>query len=230
MTAPLLFGPLCTYLHIPPAAVAADEPYSPTFTFRNELGRKALHLLALVVPMGIWWLGRATSLTILVPCCIVAVVGDVLRVRSAGFRTFIHRVFGSLMRPEEVPPLGGPIYVNGATWVLLSATLLVALFPVDLAVPAFVMFMIADAAAALVGSRLGRIYWPGSRRTVEGSLAFVVTGFLVLIAFPDVAYAAALACALIGASAEALPRPLNDNMRVPLVVATLLWAFEQLLR
>ena len=31
--------------------------------------------------------------------------------------------------------------LNGATWVLLSATLLALIFPIRIAVPAFVMFM-----------------------------------------------------------------------------------------
>lgn len=208
----------------------SSETQQPTsFSFRNEVGRKALHLLALIVPLAMWWLGRTASLAVLVPFGIIAVTGDVLRVRNAVFRSFIHRVFGALMRPEEVPPLGGPIYINGATWVLLSATLLLLVYPIGVAVPAFVMFMIADAAAALVGSRFGRTRWWNSQRTVEGSVAFVVAAFLVLLPFSDIPSTAALACAVIGAGAEALPRPLNDNMRVPFVAAGVLWLYEFLL-
>ena len=208
---------------------------------RAEVGRKALHLLALVVPAAIIDVtprvsadGRvilevsAEVSDILVPLSAVAVAGDVLRVRSAGFRKFVHVVFGGLMRPEEVPPLGGAVCINGATWVLLSATLLLLVFPVYLVVPAFTMFMISDAAAALVGRTVGRMRWPGSRRTVEGSIAFVATGLLVMLAFPDIQYGVAAAAVVVGALAEVAPRPLNDNMRVPFVAAAVMWLLERL--
>ena len=218
-------------------------PPQPAISYRAEVQRKALHLLALVVPAGMAVLGRTGSLLLLVPLALVAVVGDVLRVRSAAFARFIDRLFGFLMRPEERPAVGGPIVLNGATWVLVTAALLAFTFPLHIGVAAFAVFMVSDAAAALLGRRYGRLRWMGGQRTVEGSLAFLATGMLImwgLLQIPvdqlgfvqlplqrTVPLWVAALCVAAGAIAEAVPRPLNDNVRAPFVMALLLFLLER---
>ena len=156
---------------------------APEISFRAELGRKALHLGALVIPLGILLLDGNTvaswplSVVILVPLAALALVLDVARVRSSAIRDFLHRWFGWMMRPEEVPPLGGPITFNGATMMCTSAALCAALFPAGIAAAAVAILMVGDAAAALVGRRFGKIRWPGSPEAVEGSLGYAVTAF-----------------------------------------------------
>jgi dolichol kinase len=203
------------------------RPPSHDIPYAEEVKRKALHLFALVVPLGMGLLGKTWSLYLLVPAALFALTADVLRVRSAWFARLIHQIFGRMMRAEELPPVGGPVSINGATWVLVTATLLVFVFPIRIAVAAFVMFMISDAAAALVGRRIGRHRWPGSARTVEGSLGFVAAGMLVMAAFPGVPFWAGALSVVFASVAEALPGPLNDNIRVPLVAAAVLYCLEK---
>lgn len=198
-----------------------DIPYAA------EVRRKALHLLALVVPLGMALLGRTLSLYLLVPAALLALSADLLRSRSHRFNALILRVFGFMMRTDELPPVGGAVSINGATWVLLSAALLALLFPLPIAVPAFVMFMVSDAAAALVGRRFGRHHWGTNPRTMEGSAAFFVVGFLVMALFPRFPLWVGAVSVLFACAAEALPRPLNDNIRVPLVAAAVLYGIER---
>lgn len=188
-----------------------------------ELQRKALHLLALVVPACMLLLGRTWSLILLLPLAVIAVSADVLRVRSEPFARFIYRIFGFMMRKEERPEIGATPVLNGATWVLITASLLTILFPVRAAVAAFASFMIADAAAAVVGRSIGRIHWGSSPRTVEGSTAFVFVGTLVMIPITAEPFMVALAAVLAGAAVEIPQWRLNDNLRVPLVMALLLY-------
>jgi dolichol kinase len=184
--------------------------------------------LSLIVPFGMLILGQRVSLLLLVPLSLIALGADVLRVRSEGFSAFIDRIFGPLMRDEERPPVGSPVVINGATWVLVTATILVILFPVAIAVPAFVMFMIGDAAAALVGRRYGRTFWGDGPRTIEGSAAFLIAGIGIMAAFPSVPFWIGAASAAAGSLAEAMPRPFNDNVRVPIVTAAVLTGLEVL--
>ena len=193
----------------------------PRISYRAEVGRKALHLLALVLPLGAWFVGMPAAALLLAPLAAFALTCDVLRARSAAFNRFIERVFGWMMRAEEKPPMPGPVVINGATWVLTALFLLVVVFPLGAALPAFVAFMTGDAAAALVGRRFGRIRWPRSPRTLEGSAAFFAVAVGVLLAL-RVALLPALACALVCTLAEALPGPLNDNLRVPFAGALVL--------
>ncbi len=206
---------------------AAAPPEATDIPYRAEVWRKAIHLLALVVPLGMALLGKAWALAVLVPLALAAVSADALRVRSDWFAQRIQRVFGPLMRHEERPALGEPVTINGATWVLLSAMLLTLIFPIRIAVPAFVMFMLSDAAAALVGRRFGRHRWPGSRRTLEGSLAFLGCGLVIMALFPSVVFWTAAVSVVAAMGAEVLRGPFNDNLRVPLVAATVLFLLER---
>lgn len=204
-------------------ATHEDIPYAA------EVKRKALHLLALVVPLCMALIGCEWSIRILLPLAAVALLADLLRAHSAAFARFIGTLFGFMMRPSEIAPAPGVVRINGATWVLVTAAVLAVLFPLSIAVPVFVMFMVADAAAALVGRRFGRHRWPGTPRTAEGSAAFVAAGLLVVWAFPQVPFWAGTVSVLSGAAAEVLPRPLNDNLRVPLVAAFVLFLVERYL-
>lgn len=190
---------------------------------RNELLRKSLHLLALAIPAGIYILDKPLVLFVLLPLSLVAIGADVLRTRSEGFARFIARFFGYMMRPAEVPAIGDNVILNGATWVVVSATLLTLLFPVDVVVPGFASFMVADAAAAITGIQFGRTPWPGTHRTLEGSIAFVVIAWAVLLPFGHIPVGTAALTALAGAIVEAPKLPVNDNIRVPFVMTVVLW-------
>jgi len=209
-----------------PAPVESSEPSGSegerTFSYRAELRRKALHLLALIVPLGMYILERETALILLLPVTGAAVGADVLRAYSASFSQHIRRVFGPLMRAKELPPVGSRVVINGATSVLVAASLLALFIPLEIGAPILAMTMIADAAAALIGRAFGRHRWPGRPHTVEGSLAFVVSGSAVVFALgmPWIGGAAAVVSAAV---VEAAPLPLNDNIAVPLTAALVAW-------
>ena len=99
-----------------------------------------------------------------------------------------------------------------------------------LTAPAFAMFMLSDAAAALVGRRYGRIHWGGSPRTVEGSLAFLLLGLGVmalLAPFSEIVFWVGAVSVGAATLAEVPAGPFNDNLRVPMVAATVLFVLER---
>ncbi len=179
-----------------------------------------------------YYLGKEVSLIILIPLSLSAVFIEFLRVRSELVARYVDIIFASMMRPGERPAVGAPMVINGATWVLLSATLLTLLFPIDIASVSLGLFMICDAGAALVGRRFGKHHWGASRKTIEGSIAFFVlalVGFAVLdfsslFLFPmPWSILVALAATLL----EVLSVRLNDNVFVPLCIAGLLYLLVQ---
>lgn len=201
---------------------------SSQFSYSAELQRKALHLLALVIPLGMWGLGVPLALYLLVPSALLAVAADLLRACSVSFNEWIRWIFGPLMRAEELPAVGTGVTFNGATCVLVGATLLAILFPLRVAVPVLTMTMLADAAAALVGRRFGQHSWGSFSATVEGSAAFVCTGLAVMAVFPSLTVLPAVLAVLAAAVVEAVPLPVNDNIRVPLAAAAVVGAVEVL--
>lgn len=194
----------------------SDSP--PLISYSAELRRKALHLGALVIPAGILVLGRTAALWLLVPLALVAVTLDVLRPRVRAVHRFIEWVFAPIMRPEEQPPFGGPVVINGATWMCVTAALCALLFPEPIAAASLAMLMVGDGAAAVVGRRFGRTRYPFSEKSVEGSAAFFVTGLVAALPFGMGALSLPVlaAGALTAAAVEAVPVPVNDNLRVPL--------------
>ena len=190
--------------------------------YRAELIRKAIHLLALVLPAGMWFLDKEKALLFLIPFALIALLGDVGRVHLRWWHNLVSKAFSWIMRPEEVQPLGGPIRINGATWVCLSALLLTLVFPGKTGAAALAMFMVADASAALVGRKWGRHHWGDSKKTIEGSVAFFITGTLILFAFPGIDMVRAACAGGLAAALEILDRPLNDNIQVPFMIALLL--------
>lgn len=201
-------------------------------SYVGELGRKALHLLALALPVAVLLIGKPDVLWGLVPLALTALALDLLRVRSAALNRFIDTLFGWMMRPAERPLPGEAAHINGATWVLLSMATLTFLFPADVAVAAFIIFMLGDAAAALIGRRFGHHQWTDVFRgragcSVEGSAAFMVVGLaaaaliagtgLVTIPFWALGATTLVACIL-----EAMPMSMNDNMAAPLGAAIVL--------
>ena len=207
--------------HEPEPGRRGPLPYS------GEVGRKALHLLALAMPLGMVLVGKVWSVSVLVPLALVAVGADVLRARSEGFNQFIRRYFGFMMRMKEMPPVGEPVAINGASWVMVSAALLAVVFPISIAVPAFAMFMLGDAAAALIGRRFGRWHWGRSPRTVEGSLAFLLTGLLFMALYPNLPFWIGTIGVVVATVFEALPGPFNDSVRVPFVTALVIFLIER---
>lgn len=203
--------------------------HAPAISYAAEVRRKALHLGALVLPAGMLVLGRPTAALVLGPIALLAVVLDWSRVRFEPARRVLHTVFSGLMRPEEVPPLGAPVVLNGATWMCVASALVAAVFPPGVAAASMAMLMVGDGAAAVVGRRWGRTKWPDGRKSVEGTLAYAATAFAVglgVVAWPGsgLSVGACAAGAVVGALVEMAPIPLNDNVRVPLLSGLAMWA------
>ncbi|MDT0633106.1 SEC59/DGK1/VTE5 family protein [Rubrivirga sp. S365] len=195
----------------------------PQIPYATELKRKAIHLGALVLPASILVLPRPLVLGALTALAVLAVALDVAQQKvPAVRRVLIDRAFGWMMRPEELGT-GGRIVFNGAVWMFLAAAACAWLFPPGVAAASLAMLMVGDGAAAVVGRRFGRTRWPGSPKSVEGSAAYALTAFAVgaaIAAWPpaELGLVACAVGAVVGAAVEALPIPVNDNVRVPLVV------------
>ncbi|NQV73246.1 phosphatidate cytidylyltransferase [bacterium] len=206
----------------------------PTLNYSGELYRKSLHLLALLYPVGYLVLGRSVGLSILIPLSITALGLDLLRAKNRAVHGWFDRFFGFMMRPEEraFDPSRPPI--NGASWVTASFTVLILLFPAPIAIVAFVMFMIGDAMAAIVGRKLGRHPLGTGGSSWEGTASFMISGLITalllgstLIPFApfDFALPALIGAVLIAGMLEAAPLPLNDNIVAPIGAGLFLLAY-----
>lgn len=179
----------------------------------RELGRKAIHVSSVAVPVLVWLLPRSLSLAVLVPGALLALAIDYARLTFRAPRYWLHRYVRTLLRPHERRAF------VGATWMAVAYAAAVLLFPKPVAVAAMLFNGLGDATAALVGKRWGRrrVRWGKSWEGFAAGLAVnLAVAAAVSVLAPALWLPAALAGAFAAAAAEFLDLPIDDNLRVTL--------------
>lgn len=183
------------------------------------------------MPVGLLFLGKSAAVWILVPLAGLAITLDIARQRIPAAKRLIEGCFAFMMRPEELPAKRKRLVLNGATWMCVAAALVAILFDEPIAAAGLVMLMVGDGVAAVVGRKYGTLRYPNSPKSLQGSLAFFVVacvGCLPLLGslwgHPPVSMLQIGAGALAATIVEALPIPINDNLRVPLVASLVISA------
>ncbi len=144
-------------------------------SMKHELFRKGLHFLLLLVPISYLVLGKWISLTIFSVLTTGIVSLDYMRRTNPKIQEIFVKIFGTILRPHEID--GGKLC--GASWVGLAACLNFLIFKEEIAVTGFIIMVISDAAAAIVGRNFPSK--PFFEKTVSGAAAFAATGFVILI-------------------------------------------------
>lgn len=198
-------------------------------SYGTEIIRKGIHLTSLLIPIVYSFVTKQTALAILIPVTLLFALSDVARLWVPAVGRWYSRLFGFLLRAHEKNDDGRRL--NGATYVLLSATILIIFFPKVIAISAFAILIVSDTSAALVGRRFGR--HPFMTKSIEGSLAFFLSALLVVAAAPKIAhlpeeYVIGGIAALIGAVVEASAIGLDDNLSIPLSVGGVMWTMYAL--
>jgi dolichol kinase len=192
--------------------------------YTAEVLRKGIHLASLSIPVVYAYVSRNTALMILVPLLAVFALSDLARLLHPATARLYNRFFGFLLRKHERSDRGRQL--TGATYVLLSAVLCVALFPKVIVITAFAILIVSDSAAALIGRRIGRT--PFLKKSAEGTAAFFVTAVLVVLLSPKITYAFSeyaigIAAALVGTIVEASGIGIDDNLTIPLSIGGAMW-------
>lgn len=178
----------------------------------------ALNGLTIAAVLAFVPLTRDQAVTALTTILLALVVLDAVRLRSTSANRLFFRTFAPLLSPREAG------HVASSTWYTLGVLLVVALFPRPFAVSATLVLALADPAASWIGRRWGVRRFLGG--TVAGSAAFFLVALLVLGPRHGPVTAAVVAAA--ATLAERRAWPLDDNLAVPVVCATLLAVLEAL--
>lgn len=198
---------------------------SSQVSYRTEITRKAIHLSSIVIPILYLLTPKSVALTICIPLTLLFLIVDVGRYYNKAIEYWFYRLFGGLLRTHEFGHEQKRL--NGATYVLIAATVAIFVFPKMIAVTGFLILIISDLTAALVGKRFGRHRFLG--KSVEGSAAFFLSALLVVLLTPKVNYIAGeyfigAVAAAVGTIVEALPIQIDDNLSIPMSVGFTMWA------
>jgi dolichol kinase len=197
-------------------------------SYFQEILRKSIHLSSLTIPIVYCFVTKRTGLLILIPLTLLVLAGDVARRFSPAIRGLVNRYFSRMMRPHELD--SSRFLLNGATYVLMSATLCVFIFPKIITIIAFTILIVSDIAAALIGRRYGRR--PFLDKSLVGTLAFIGSGILVLIAIvlmvgaPWQLFLVGSIAAVVGGVIEAasIRLRMDDNFSIPISIGFTMWA------
>ncbi len=189
---------------------------------RSEIPRTLFHILGGLFLAWIGYFVHPPINKILLGAIFAATLGlEVVRLLNPRVNELAKLFIGPLMRPHEEKGLtGAPAFTGGVFLAFLF-------FQPAVALSAQVPLIFGDRAGLLVGKSVGRISFKG--KTLEGSLACLTVSFLVYallaIFWPEVfvyGWKVLFAASLIGTLAEALPRPFDDNLTIPIAVGLFL--------
>ncbi len=181
--------------------------------FSQELLRKGTHMGALCIPVSYHFLfpDKTSALYILIPAALLMIAIDIARLRNRGFwRNIAAPVAGRMVRGHEI---AGDF--TGATYILVSFCLTIALYDKYIAIAAICFIIVGDTFAALIGRKLGRHRF--GRKSVEGSLGCLLGTVIVALLVPDLSLAVGLSGAVVATVTEALSTNIDDNISVPIV-------------
>ncbi|MCH7972937.1 MAG: dolichol kinase [Bacteroidetes bacterium] len=197
-----------------------------TINYRDEVIRKLIHLCSLSIPIVYYFISRHDALLILSVLTFVVIVIDLLRYFSPAIAKIFYSIFGFLLRKHEKD--NNKKALNGASYVLLSATICVFLFPKILFLTAFGVLIISDSMAALVGRKFGKHKL--LRKSLEGTLAFFISAIIVVLISPKITgdiyeYLIGFFAAGTAAIVENISYGwMDDNLSVPVTIGFIMWA------
>ncbi len=215
--------------------MSSTSPARNSLSIRQELHRKALHLLTALVPI-VYALNVARRYIVymLATAVVIALAVEAIRFRSDRHARRIHAMIGALLREHERERW------VGATWLLLSFLALALFTPRAVCIAAMWSVSVGDAMAAIIGRSVvaldGRStaigHWltrprGDAGKTIAGSLgclASVVLGASVLARLSITESIIAAVGATIG---EWPAHVVDDNVRIAVAVVAgiLLWRF-----
>jgi dolichol kinase len=196
-----------------------------TINYKDELVRKLIHLCSLSIPIIVYFIPRAVSITILSFLTAAAIVLDLSRYIYPPVGKQFYAVFGFLLRKHEVDDKKKNL--NGATYVFISALMCIIIFPKILFLTGFTILIISDSSAALIGRKFGKHKFLA--KSLEGTLAFFVSASIVVLFTPKInhqltEYVIGIIAAAIGAIVENISFGFaDDNLSIPLSTGFAMW-------
>ncbi len=200
-------------------------------SYKQEILRKGIHLASLSIPISYIFFTRENMLSFLIPATILFVIFDILSKKVQFFVNLLLKYFGQMLRPHEKKGKG---FFNGATWVLISATICVLAFPKIITITGFTILIISDICAALIGRRFGKHGF--FDKSWEGTISFIVSAIAIIFIYynmfnlPFSYLVIGIIAAVIGGFVEAVSKviKIDDNLSIPISVGLVMLVGEYL--
>lgn len=189
--------------------------------YRQEVLRKMVHLSSLWMPFSLFYLPRLFNVIMFGTFAVLNVLIEIAVFRQVPYVTPLYmKLFGKMAR-EHKP---GEFRFSGAPPMYASACLTALCFSNRVASCAFAILILSDTSAALIGRKWGRHRFFNGK-SLEGSLAFLLTGWIIAAGFciagglPGATLAIWLSGVVVSCIAEFFNEQIHmdDNFTIPLL-------------
>ncbi len=178
---------------------------------KKEIFRKTIHVSSILLPLSYRYIflnNRKLAFLVLIPLTLIALTIEVFRLEHKTFRKIFYNIFGLMLRKHEINNF------TGATYLMISAVICIAVFPADIAFVAISFLAIGDTLAALIGIPFGKRKLLETHKSLEGSIACFTGTFVFALFFlnPIVSMVGAFTATI----AEFSKIPMDDNIKIPI--------------
>ncbi len=150
------------------------------FNFKQEFNRKLIHLSSSIYPILYMFFTKEVMVVITSVVLASVFLWDFCRLIKIElqFLSFINK----FIREKESKRL------IGATYFLASILLVIILFPKNIAIVSMFILIFCDTFAALIGKSIGKLKIKSLDKSIEGFIAFIITGFFILCIYLQIVY------------------------------------------
>tara|TARA_Y100000748_G_scaffold205079_1_gene171692 strand:+ start:26514 stop:27098 length:585 start_codon:yes stop_codon:yes gene_type:complete len=177
----------------------------------HEYQRKVIHLFNLIIPFSYWFIipDQNQFKIIIITFTAFFILADFFRKKSKLIKKFFKIFFGKMLREHE---LNGKF--TGATWVMISASITILVFPKNIAIISLIFMSVGDTFAALIGRKFGKfkIY----DKSLEGFFGGLIICLIAAYYYEPLPFYVSSVGALSAMLFETLPLPFDDNFRIPI--------------
>lgn len=200
-------------------------------SYNSELFRKGIHMISLSIPVVYIFLTKETAIYIILSFTIIAILIDIFSRKNFFLHDIFQKVFGNILRPHEKQ---GGVILNGASWVLISASVCIIIFPKLYTVVGFTILILSDTFAALIGRRFGTHSL--FDKSWEGTSAYILSAIVVIFIYGILFsassgfFVAGIIGAVVSAFVEAASGWLkvDDNFAIPISFALVMILYEMI--
>lgn len=154
---------------------------------------------------------------IMMICTGIALSLDISRHYQGTIQDLVDKIFSKIMRKKEK---SGTFNLSGVSYMFLGFFVTCVLFSKGTAISSFLVLIVADTAAAIVGKHAGKQTNYG--KSIEGASAFFLSAFLIgLLSYTFSSYSASFLTILIASAATTFVEynsnkyNINDNLAIP---------------
>ena len=188
---------------------------------KSEYIRKLIHLSNLTIPISYYYVfqDKRFFLISLFFFVLIFLAIDLFRDKNKYIKILFNLFFNRMMRKHE---LNGAL--TGASWVMISAFFTILIFPKNIAILSLIFMSVGDTVAGLVGRKIGKLKI--GEKTVEGFVFGFLACAIISYNYKLIPFSISIYGSLVGMIFEVLPLPLDDNLKIPLSSASIMYVIE----